>query len=39
MLSELNDKKVIQSHHRHEVSRGFHEVRVPRLRDSGAGWW
>ena len=31
--------KVIQSHYRPEVPGGFHEVKVPRLRDSGSGWW
>ena len=32
-------KKVNQSHYRHEVPRGFQEVKVPRLRDSGPGLW
>jgi len=32
-------KKVIQSHYRPEVPRGFQEVNVPRLRDNGPGWW
>jgi hypothetical protein len=31
--------KVNQSHYRPEVPRGFQEVKVPRLRDSGPGWW
>ena len=31
--------KVNQSHYRPEVARGFQEVKVPRLRDSGPGWW
>ena len=31
--------KVNQSHYRPEVPRGFQEVKVPRLRDSGTGWW
>jgi hypothetical protein len=31
--------KVNQSHYRPEVPRGFQEVMVPRLRDSGPGWW
>jgi len=28
-----------QSHYRPEVPRGFQEVKVPRLRDDGPGWW
>jgi len=32
-------KKVIQPHYRPEVPRGFQEVKVPRLRDNGPGWW
>jgi len=32
-------KKVIQYHYRPEVSRGFQEVKVTRLRDNGPGWW
>ena len=31
--------KVNQSHYRPEVPRGFQEVKVPRLRDNGPGWW
>jgi len=31
--------KVKQSHYRPEVPRGFQEVKVPRLRDNGPGWW
>ena len=31
--------KVNQSHYRPEVSRVFQEVKVPRLRDNGPGWW
>jgi len=31
--------KVNQSHYRPEVPRGFQEVKVPRLRDSGPEWW
>jgi hypothetical protein len=30
--------KVNQSHYILEVSRGFQEVRVPRLHDNGPGW-
>ena len=30
--------KVNQSHYSPEVSRGFQEVKVPRLRDNGPGW-
>ena len=32
-------KKVNKSHYRPEVPRGFQEVKVPRLRDDGPGWW
>jgi len=32
-------KKVNQSHYRPEMPRGFQEVKVPRLRDNGPGWW
>ena len=32
-------EKVNQSHYRSEVPRGFQKVKVPRLRDNGAGWW
>ena len=32
-------KKVNESHYRPEVPRGFQEVKVPRLRDIGRGWW
>jgi len=28
-----------QSHYRPKVPIGFQEVKVPRLRDSGRGWW
>ena len=28
-----------QCHYRPEVPRGFQEVKVPRLRDNGPGWW
>ena len=31
--------EVNQSHYRPEVPRGFQEVKVPRLRDNGPGWW
>ena len=31
--------KVNQSHYRPEVPRGFQEVKIPRLRDNGPGWW
>jgi len=34
-----NSKKLKQSHYRPEVPRGFQEVKVPRLRDNGPGWW
>ena len=32
-------KKANQAHYRPEVPRGFQEVKVPRLRDNGPGWW
>jgi len=28
-----------KSHYRPEVPRGFQEVKVPRLRGNGPGWW
>ena len=31
--------KVNLSHYRPEVPRGFQEIKVPRLRDNGPGWW
>jgi len=31
--------KAKQSRYRPEVSIGFQEVKVPRLRDNGSGWW
>jgi len=31
--------QVNQSHYRPEVPRGFQEVKVPTLRDSGTGLW
>jgi len=31
--------KANQSHYRPEGPRGFQEVKVPRLRDNGPGWW
>jgi len=34
-----NTIKKNQSHYRPEVPRGFQEVKVPRLHDSGRGWW
>ena len=34
-----SSKKVNQSHYRPEVPRGFQEIKVPRLRDNGPGWW
>jgi len=34
-----NKVKVNQSHYRPEVPRGFHEVKIPRLRDNGPEWW
>ena len=38
-VSETNLKMINQSHYRPEVPRGFQEVKVPRLRDNGPGWW
>ena len=32
-------EKVNQSHYRPEVPIWFQEVKVPRLRDNGPGWW
>ena len=32
-------KKGKSSHNRPEVPRGFQEVKVTRLHDSGPGWW
>ena len=34
----VSGKQVNQSHYRPEVPRGFQEVQVPRLRDSGPEW-
>jgi len=34
-LSDINN----QYHYRPEVPREFQEVKVPRLRDNGPGWW
>jgi len=31
--------EVNQSHYRPEVPREFQEVKIPRLRDNGPGWW
>ena len=31
--------KVNQSRYRPEVPTGFQEVKVPRFRDKGTGWW
>ena len=38
-LHDLTCNKVNQSHYMPEVPRGFQEVKVPRLRDNGPGWW
>jgi len=35
----LEAVKVNQSHYGPEVPRGVQEVKVPRLRDNGTGWW
>ena len=32
-------EKVNQSRYRPEVPRGFQEVKVPRFRNNGTGWW
>ena len=37
-ISSYKHKKN-QSHYRPEVPRGLQEVKVPRLRDNGPGWW
>jgi len=34
-----NHVKVFQSHYRPEVPRVFQDVKVPRFRDNGTGWW
>jgi len=39
MMHVLVKVKVNQSHYRPEVLREFLEVKVPRLRDNGPGWW
>ena len=39
LQTSVDCKKVNQSHYRPEVPRGFQEVKVPRLRDNGPGWW
>jgi len=39
MFETKLSKKVNQSHYRPKVPRGFQEVKVLRLRDSGPGWW
>ena len=31
--------KVNRSHYQSEVPREFQEVKIPRLRDNGTGWW
>ena len=36
---KIKKKKVNQSHYRPEVPRGFQEVKIPRLRGNGPGWW
>ena len=38
-VSDLPEGKENQSYYKPEVSRGFQEVKVPRLRDNGTGWW
>ena len=38
-LLSLLLKKVNPSRYRPEVPREFQEVKVPRLRDNGTGWW
>jgi hypothetical protein len=38
-LTQLSIIKVNQSHYRPEMPRGFQEVKVPRVRDNGPGWW
>ena len=38
-LSFIVSVKVKQSRYSPEVPRGLQEVKVPRLRDNGPGWW
>jgi hypothetical protein len=40
-IVDLINKRNIsnQSHYTPEVPRGFQEVKVPRIRDNGTGWW
>ena len=33
------EKKLNHSHYRFDVPREFQEVKVPRLRENGPGWW
>jgi len=39
LAPEVHYSNVNQSHYRPEMSRGFQEVKVPRLRDKGPEWW
>jgi len=38
-VCSIYNGKVNQSHYRPGVPRGFQEVKVPRFRDNGTGWW
>jgi hypothetical protein len=38
-MNLVSSLKVNQSHYRSEMPRGFQEVKVPKLRDNGPGWW
>jgi len=38
-LLKCGNLHVNQSHYRPEESRGFQEVKIPRLGDNGPGWW
>jgi len=37
-MSTCQKAKINQSHYRPEVSRGFQEIKVPRLHDNSTGW-
>ena len=39
MYVYMDLSKVNQSRYSPELPRGFQEVKIPRLRDNGPGWW
>jgi len=39
LADESQEVKVNQSHYSPDVPRGFQEVKAPRFRDNGTGWW